>query len=482
MLIIRAVISAVIWGSASWILLPASTIQGETFVVMGISMILMGGAGGHAAHRPTLFAFATPIAVIFSAGLIRFGDLIHVTLGIGFLVSALVTVFFAMNQGEAVRKQVTAALESDSLRVIADSAARAKTDFLAAASHDLRQPLHALTMFLGTMTFHVATPDAKRLLGRIQETVHVLEEQFNSLLDLSRFDAGAVVAEMKPFRLDYNIERLIDELRPMAASKHLELTASVCPAVAKSDPLLLGRLLRNLLDNAVKYTVSGSVNVRVTGQSKAFLVEVSDTGLGIPADQQKRIFNEYVQLANPGRQRRHGVGLGLAIVKRIDSLLGLNLHMQSTEGVGTRFSFVVPASVEDADVNVRPTLANAAELRISASVWVLDDDPIALEGMQEQLAAWGAQVRSFSRPEDLLAELRAGTPLPHWICTDDMLGASLSGLETAQILSGQFGFGKVCLITGNTEPARLAELRSSGFPVIVKPAKVEHLFAILEGT
>src|SRR5262249_24575128 len=156
-----------------------------------------------------------------------------------------------------------------------------------------RQPLHALTMFLGTLTFHVTTEDAKRLLGRIKETARVLEEQFNSLLDLSRFDVGAVSAEIKPLRLDLLVERAVEEMRPSADAKKLTLTVTACPAVVGSDAILLGRVLRNLLDNAVKYTSTGSIDVRVTEQAKCFLVEIVDTGPGIPDDQQTRIFDEY---------------------------------------------------------------------------------------------------------------------------------------------------------------------------------------------
>lgn len=379
-------------------------------------------------------------------------------------------------QAQADRKIIESALREATL------ANESKGRFLAAASHDLRQPLHALTMFLGTMTFHVTTDDARRLLGRIKETVHVLEEQFNSLLDLSRFDAGAVIADSKPFRLDSHIERVIDQIRPIAEAKNLEIVVAVCPAIARSDPLLIARVLRNLLDNAVKYTAAGSVSVRVTEQPDSFLVEVDDTGPGIPLDQQTRIFDEYVQLTNPGRQRQRGVGLGLAIVKRIDQLLGLKLTLRSAPGAGAHFSFLVPAAADvpdTRDAQLRRTPPGATTFRTSASIWILDDDQIALEGLQEQLSAWGASVTAFARPEDLLAQLRAGTPLPHWILSDDMLGASLSGLETAQILSRQFGFGKVCLVTGNTEPVRLAELQSSGFPVIVKPARPEELIAVI---
>ncbi|MFL6600541.1 MAG: hybrid sensor histidine kinase/response regulator [Steroidobacteraceae bacterium] len=379
-------------------------------------------------------------------------------------------------QAEADKKIVESALAEARL------ASESKSRFLAAASHDLRQPLHALTMFLGTLTFHVTTDDARRLLGRIKDTAGMLEEQFNSLLDLSRFDAGAVEIDNKLFRLDTVVEKLVEELRPEAEAKALDIRAVVCPATVRSDPLLIGRLLRNLIGNAVKYTASGSVLIRIARTPADFLVEVSDTGPGIAEDQQARIFEEYVQLANPARQRRHGVGLGLAIAKRIDSLLKLGLIVRSTLNVGSQFSFHVTTA--GAGEELGSGLAEHFDVtgfRTSAKIWVLDDDPIVLDGLQEQLTAWGASVRTYSQPSELLSQLRAGTSLPRWILTDDMLGSALTGLETAQLLSSEFGFGNVCLITGNTEPKRLAELRSSGFPVIVKPAKPEALIAVLNG-
>jgi nitrogen-specific signal transduction histidine kinase/CheY-like chemotaxis protein len=362
----------------------------------------------------------------------------------------------------------------------ARSASESKSRFLAAASHDLRQPLHALTLFLGTLSFHVSTSDAKRLLHRIKETTLVLQDQFNSLLDLSKFDVGAVNPEIATFRLDRLIHHVITELQPEAAAKRLALTATVDPIACQSDRLLVGRVLHNLVNNAVKYTNAGSVVVTTARDDGAIWIEVIDTGPGIPEDQQARIFEEYVQLFNPARQRHRGMGLGLAIVKRIDSLLDLKLSLKSSIGLGSRFRFRVPQA-EDVDL---PTVqltetVEPSQFRTNAVVWILEDDPDVVEALREQLQVWGATVQAFQQPADLLHALRSASQLPHWILTDDMLGSALSGLETAQVLSREFGFCKVCLITGNTEPIRLAELRSSGFPVLIKPAQPESLSAIL---
>ncbi len=378
---------------------------------------------------------------------------------------------------ERERAAVQAALEEARL------ANQGKNRFLAAASHDLRQPLHALTMFLGTLGFHVGGDDGRRLLGRATDTLRVLEEQFNSLLDLSRFDAGTVTASPRTFRLDELLQRIGDEFRPQAQAHGLDLTVQVAPALAWSDPLLLGRLLRNLLDNAVHYTTQGGITVQLRSTPAGFAVSVQDTGPGIAADQQACIFDEYVQLANPARQREHGVGLGLAIVKRIDQLLGLRLALQSTVGAGSCFTLCVPEAAAGA-IEVLPAPAPAIDplaFRLPASVWLVDDDEIALEGLQAQLSAWGATVQAFRDPLQLLAALRREARPPDWVLTDDMLGQTLSGLQLAQQVVAEAPGVRVALITGNTEPGRLAQLRASAFAVIIKPAKPEWLMALLSG-
>lgn len=500
--LISAVVSSFAVGSSYWLIAA----PGDVYVRLVVTLLTM-------IHVMCGFVHATPNdthAVLRPSGIVTqgvpfwlglgSGDGPHWDILSGYFAMILMAIAFNRTHRKTFLESLRIRDENDSLlrqlekdkRVVENAlqeaklANESKSRFLAAASHDLRQPLHALTMFLGTMSFHVTTPDARRLLGRVTDTVHVLEEQFNTLLDLSRFDIGAVVPELRAFRLDLVIERLVEEFRPLAEARGLCIAMDAGPTLVRSDPILLSRLLRNLLDNAVKYTVSGSVTVRVTRNAERFTVDIVDTGPGIPADQQTRIFDEYVQLSNPARQREHGVGLGLAIVKRIDALLGVNLTLRSAVGEGSRFSIVLPAGGEDdADSHGRPAqqgaVSSAAGLRTSASVWILEDDPLALESLEGQLRAWGAEVTAFTRPEDLLATLRGGAQVPKWILTDDMLGSALSGLETAQTLSQRYGLGNVCVITGNTDPGRLTELRSSGFPVIVKPANPGKLFALIAG-
>src|SRR6516164_3929064 len=418
----------------------------------------------------------------------------HIEIAFGYLAVAVVVLIAGRENSRQFRESIRIRTENvallDSLaaekKLVEQAlqelklASESKSRFLAAASHDLRQPLHALTMFLGTLSFHVTSDEARRLLRRIKDTAVVLEEQFNSLLDLSKFDAGAVHAQSAAFRVDRLVERVADEFRPEADSKHLRMDVCATPIVGHSDAMLVERVLSNLIGNAVKYTTAGSVSIRMSPLPGEILIEVRDTGGGIPADEQKRIFEEYVQLANPARQRRHGVGLGLAIVRRIDSLLGLRLFVTSSVGLGSVFAFYVPlADKEAAASDTQPEIVDTTNFRTSSVIWILDDDLDVVEALREQLLVWGAKVQAFSSPAALLKQLRLAPELPQWILTDDMLGSDLSGLETAQLLASNFGFVKVCLITGNTEPERLAQLRSSGFPLIIKPAQPEALIQVI---
>jgi two-component system, sensor histidine kinase len=491
-----SVLNAVAVGSAFYLVAR----QGDATVQVVITLLCCFYTIGAFAILSSHFAsFLATSSIIFGLGILFWlgvysGGSPHIDVAIVCLAAAATIITAArensrqFHESLRIRTENIALLRSLALekelveRALREAklASESKSRFLAAASHDLRQPLHAMTMFLGTLSFHVSSDDARRLLGRVKDTAVVLEEQFNSLLDLSKFDAGAVTTQLAPFRVDNLIERVVEEFRPEAEAKHLYITGCVTSLLGNSDLTLIERVLRNLVGNAVKYTTAGSVSVEAFQLPAEILIKVRDTGCGIPANHQKTIFEEYVQLANPGRQRRHGVGLGLAIAKRIDSLLGLRLFIDSTVGVGSVFGFYVPLADQRAvALSSEPVALDTTSFRSSSLIWILDDDLDVVEALREQLLAWGAKVQAFSTPMALFEKLGSGPERPQWILSDDMLGSDLSGLETAQVLTRKFGFNKICLITGNTDPERLAQLRSSGFPLIIKPAQPEALIRVI---
>lgn len=224
----------------------------------------------------------------------------------------------------------------------AERAHAAKSRFLAAASHDLRQPLQSLTLLTATLGLRLGEGEERLIVGRISSAVEAVERQFSALMEISRLDAGLVRPEHRDFPLARLFARLQDEFAPEAAAKGLRLHVSACGYRVRSDPDLLERALRNLLANAVRYTESGAVMLLARWRPAGVEIEVRDSGIGIPADQQEYVFEEFFQLNNPARDRRKGLGLGLALVKRLSDLLGHPVRLRSIEGRGSIFSLRVP--------------------------------------------------------------------------------------------------------------------------------------------
>ena len=225
---------------------------------------------------------------------------------------------------------------------ITDAASRAKTQFLASASHDLRQPVHSLSLLSEGLRQEVTSDRGQQLATHIRSAVTSIDDLLGKLLDISRLDAGDVHAEVTDFPLDALLNSLIIEARPVAEAKGLKLSIKPCRYAVRSDPVLLGNILRNLITNAIKYTESGEVAVTAeVGRPGQLLVRVSDTGMGIPKDQQEKIFQEFVQLNNPERDRQKGLGLGLSVCRRLANLLGHELQVRSEPGKGSEFTLTL---------------------------------------------------------------------------------------------------------------------------------------------
>jgi len=375
---------------------------------------------------------------------------------------------------------------------LAEEANESKNRFLAAASHDLRQPLHALSLFHGGLKMELSGERAEHLMDRIDETTSVLRDQFNSLLDLSRFDAGGVDPDPKMFRVDRLLNRIVETNRPMADTRNIELILDAEVATVYTDELLFERVIQNLVSNAIRYTEIGSV--RIHGSTEAlpekdktnqiFVVRVEDTGLGIAKEDQTRIFEDFAQLVNPERRREQGVGLGLAIVRRIDQLLGLGLSMRSTPGAGTCFTVSLPClqselgTVED---TAPPVLDNSRTSTFQGFlVWTVDDDERVREAMMAQLMAWKCDVVAFETIADTKRTAVAENRLPDLLLVDDMLDGGANGLEIADWFSDRLDEDRIVLVTGNTDRQRLAQLRSTAYRVLQKPLRSSELERIIQ--
>ena len=360
---------------------------------------------------------------------------------------------------------------AEGLRVqkeLAERANVAKSNFLATASHDLRQPIHALGLFVGVLR-NVAMPaEGLRLVEQIEASAAAMDSLFSALLDISRLDAGIVEVRPRAFHIQPLLDRICRDHVEEAQAKGIALVSAKCRAVVNADPILIERIVRNLVSNAVRYTSQGRVLVGCR-RGAELRVEVWDTGPGIPLDQQEAVFQEYFQLGNPERNREKGLGLGLAIVKRLADLVGSDLRLRSQPGRGSCFSMSIPFAPRDMleleGGGESPTVSSARALIV-----VVDDEIAIREAMAALLSSWGHEVITAGSGEEVLARMASCPERPGLVVCDYRLRAGETGIDVIDALRSEYNEAiPAMLITGDTAPDRLVEARASGLLLLHKP-------------
>jgi two-component system, sensor histidine kinase len=356
---------------------------------------------------------------------------------------------------------------------LAEQANLAKTQFLAAASHDLRQPMHALGMLVAALGRSRLDGADARLARQIAESVEAMDGLFESLLDISQLDAGMVQPQARPFAIQPLIARLCREQAAELRNRPVRLRWVDCGLTVDTDPVLLERMLRNLIGNAVRHTREGKVLVGCRRRGGRVSVEVWDTGPGIAPEQQARVFQEYVQLGNPERDRTKGLGLGLAITRRLALLLDCPLALRSAPGRGSVFSVSVPLSTSAQAEPVEPLDVGALQPGL---VFVVDDEVLVQESTAQLLEAWGYQVVTGGSADELLARARGRTP-DLVICDWRLRGDETATAVIAQVRRVSGVDAPALLITGDTAPDRLRAAHDTGLPLLHKPVAPARLRA-----
>jgi signal transduction histidine kinase len=355
----------------------------------------------------------------------------------------------------------------------AEQASEAKSRFLAAASHDLRQPMHALALFADQLGRQPLKGEAAVLAERIRQASDSLAALLDSLLDLSRLDAGAVVPRCRVLALAPLFGRLAAEYGETAREKGLRLRVRPTALWIDSDPQMCERILANLLSNAIRYTRRGTVLLAARRRGSAVRIEVRDSGVGIPEASQALVFSEFVQLANPERDQRKGLGLGLSIVARLCALLNHPLGLRSRAGEGSLFWFEAPAAAAQPlvdDAVIGSTLAR----RLIA---IVEDDPAILAGMRDQLAAWGCASVGAVSADELVGRLQGEGIVPDALICDHQ-GTS-AGCEAAEAIQLRLGYALPVVVV-SADAALQAKARARGTPVLTKPVRPAKLRAALE--
>ncbi len=372
-------------------------------------------------------------------------------------------------RAERVRVEELAALKS-----AADEVLRRRSRFLAAASHDLRQPLHALSMYTSLLRERIGGDDAAALIDRIERSTTSLSAMFSSLLDLSRLDAGAVEPRVGPVALGPLLAELCAEAIPGAEAKGLKLLYTPVDFAVRSDPVLLGRILRNLIENAVRYTERGEVRVEAHTAGARIVVEIADTGPGIPLDRQQMVFQEFVRLAPEGASE--GLGLGLAIVDRLSRTLGHPLDLDSEPGGGSVFRL----SLDRAELPSSAASAPQPTALHGRVVVLVDDDVGVLAATREVLESWGCRVLPASSTQEACEAIALRGLAPDAILADYRLGELDNGLDAIAAIRTACGRAvPAAVLTGETTDGVGRRIRERGLAQLVKPIAPARLRALL---
>lgn len=484
--VLGAALSGLLWGIAG-VVFFAPTLEYQLFILFILVGMGAGAVSSLTAYMPAFLAYfpisILPVAIV----LLNTAEPVQVGLGMMTLAYVAALTFFARNISRSLAESWRLRFENlDLVRELseqkheAEQANLAKSRFLAAASHDLRQPLHALTLYVSLLDEAPDPARAREYGGKIKRSVDTLQNLFNALLDISKLEAGTLVPEPEAFPLQPMLDRLNNDFAIEAESRQLALMISPCDAIVYSDPILLEQILRNFLSNALRYTEQGEVRVETQRQQDGSLcIDVIDSGIGIDAAQQSLIFNEFYQVNITGRDRSEGLGLGLSIVARVAKLLGHPVAVQSQPGRGSLFSVCVPPGQASAILGDRSVdrLEQPPVIR-PLRILLIDDDETARESTRTVLETWACEVIAAGSLSDAMRRLAGSTP--DGVIADYRLAGKYTGLDAIHALRQRFGDLPGIIITGDVAARPLRALQESGLQLLHKPVPPSRLRAFVE--
>jgi two-component system, sensor histidine kinase len=478
-----------LWGLSALLLHTPDSIDYQIMVAATAAIVGSSVAFASATYLPPFLAFFYPAVIPNALLFLSKDDNTRFVIGLMLLLYLPIVTRFAVTLNRAFIETLRLRFQNvalvGELRDRKDAAERAnlaKSRFLAAASHDLRQPMHALGLFLQALRQGKLGERERKLVDNIGESFNAMDELFNALLDISRLDAGVVEPRIATFPVARVLDRMRKEYGPQAAGKGLALVVRPCAGFVRSDPVLLEEIVGNLISNAVRYTRSGRVLVGCRhGPNGALRIEVWDTGRGIPPDKLREVFREFIQLDNPERDREKGLGLGLAIVERLAELLAHPVDVRSVPGRGSVFRVQVAGGrKEDAIATEAAPVPGSFESLRGRLVVVIDDDRMVLEAMSQMLSGWGLDVACAESGAMILGKLATAPRTPDIVLCDYRLRNGESGIEVIRAIRDEFNADiPSALITGDTGPERLKEARASGLPLLHKPVNAARMRALV---
>ena len=499
--IVTTLASGAVWGWAAWVFYGRGGVTEQLGLLLVVYSFCMAAVPIFSSQR---VVFNSYVVLCFVPMVVRVGLpgtfdslLLAAVLMIIFGCTVVLARDFRMAFDNVLRLKVRAdqlsrqlraeKAAADEARQQAEVANRAKTQFFAAASHDLRQPLHAMGLFAEALRQRSHDEEVIHLVTSINGSVDALEGLFSELLDITKIDTGGVETTPAHFNVGDIFRKLRLHFEPTAFEKGLALRFRGAGQNAYADPVLVERILRNLVSNAIRYTNDGTVLVSCRKRGNHLLLQVWDTGVGVREREQERIFEEFYQVPyseSLSPQQRKGLGLGLAIVKRLAQLIEAPLSLRSEPGRGTVFTLQVP--VGKAPRATVPATAGKAPLGLTLDhkfIVVVEDEPAVRGGLEVLLKGWGANVISFetvaaSRAWALAADL--DTQVPDLLIVDYRLEQGCTGLDAIQVLRQRFGPAvPAIMVTGSTMTGHENEAQMNDFHLLVKPVVPNKLRAMI---
>ncbi len=478
-----------LWGAAGALFYVPS----EPTLQILLYVIIIGTGAGQiiitANWLPALYAFNTMALGILSLSLLLRGDGPERALAVLLFLFLLMVIRVARQARRVIYEGIALRYENFELiqqlkreKHAAEQANMAKTRFLASANHDLRQPVHAIKLLAYALKSELASSRSKVLFKYFDASIQGLSNLLESLLDLSKLEAGAITPTPSHFKLDIIFNQLLGEFMPMASEKQLKYSVRPTSISITSDQTLLTNLLRNLITNAFRYVPDGGVLLAARMRDGCCVIEVWDNGPGISDEERSRIFEPFYQIDNFERDKAGGLGLGLAICRQLANILDAELDFRSRLGAGTVFRLTLPRSaIAASDVPSAPAkvIRPFTGITHGRHVLIVDDEQQVLVAMRATLESLGMSCDTADGPEQALQIIQQ-QGVPDQIICDHRLRGGLTSLDLIKQLQQHLKqLPPFIIITGDTAPERLLEACSTGYPVLHKPVDMDELQGVM---
>ena len=480
---LSSVLSGIIWGQIAFLFMDTKDVMSTLFTILVLIGMASGSQVSLSTFLPAFFGFGLPTLLPLAIVLFDQPENTFALIGYMVLVYVIANLAFSLIMNRNVSESIRLRFENldllENLELQKNIAEKANTDksrFLAATSHDLRQPLHAMDLYLGALKNLLSEKEQIELLDKGLQSSAALSELLAALMDVSRLDAGDVVVDRVVVNVDVLMKAICDEYQEKANQQGITLECQPSNIQVDSDELMLGRMLRNLVNNACTHSGGSRISLKAERVGEQVWLSVCDDGVGIAEAQQQQVFSEFYQLNNPERDRNKGLGLGLAIVKRLANLLQHELQLESVDAEGCCFKLRLPF-VDMAEHSVKDVM-DTVDMDVSGLFVILVDDEADIRNaMRTLLLQWGCELLVADSLQSLQQELdKLDYPAPDVLLCDYRLRENQTGLEVVAAMRQYFKIKLPALIiSGDTDKSIEKNAIKQGCEVLYKPVRPEVL-------